>query len=70
MANRYDVAAPIEYVSQYVPIPFQELFTLAKYNADETKAAQKELNDYVLTLTPEVKEEQGISFTKKFKGQA
>ena len=30
----------------------------------------KELNDYVLTLTPECKEEQGISFTKKFKGQA
>ena len=30
----------------------------------------KGLNDYALTLTPEVKEEQGISFTKKFKGQA
>ena len=30
----------------------------------------KSLNDYVLTLTPEVREEQGISFTKKFKGQA
>lgn len=30
----------------------------------------KALNDYALTLTPEVKEEQGISLTKKFKGQA
>lgn len=30
----------------------------------------KALNDYVLTLTSEVKEEQSISFTKKFKGQA
>ena len=30
----------------------------------------KGLNDYALTLTPEVKEEQGVSFTKKFKGQA
>ena len=30
----------------------------------------KGLNDYALTLTSEVKEEQGISFTKKFKGQA
>lgn len=30
----------------------------------------KALNDYALTLTPEVKEEQGISFTKKFNGQA
>ena len=30
----------------------------------------KALNDYALTLTPEVKEEQAISLTKKFKGQA
>ena len=30
----------------------------------------KELNDYLLTLTPSVKEEQGISLTKKFSKQA
>ena len=30
----------------------------------------KELNDYVLTLTSKVKEEQGISLTKKFSKQA
>lgn len=30
----------------------------------------KALNDYVLTLTSEVKEEHSISLTKKFKGQA
>ena len=30
----------------------------------------KALNDYVLTLTSEFKDEQGISLTKRFKGQA
>ena len=30
----------------------------------------KELNDYLLTLTPGIKEEQGISLTKKFSKQA
>ena len=30
----------------------------------------KDLNDYVLTLTSEFKDEQGISLTKRFKGQA
>jgi hypothetical protein len=37
MSNRYDEAAPVRYVSQYVPIPFQELVTLGKYYADERK---------------------------------
>ena len=47
----------------------EEWFLVDLGNIDQFKDV-KELNDYVLTLTPEVKEEQGISFTKKFKGQA
>lgn len=48
--NRYDEAAPVEYVSQYVPIPFQELFTMAKYYGDEIKTARKELNEYAKSV--------------------
>lgn len=48
--NRYDKAAPVEYVSQYVPIPFQELFAMTKYYGDEIKAARKELNDYAKSV--------------------
>ena len=40
MANRYDIAAPYE----YVPIPFKELFALAKYQQDEANRANAELN--------------------------
>ena len=50
MVNRYDQASPYEYVSQYVPVPFQELVTLGKYYADERKAAEKELNDYAKSI--------------------
>lgn len=45
--NRYDKAAPIEYVSQYVPIPFQELVTLGQYYAGERKAAEQQLHNYI-----------------------
>lgn len=45
--NRYDNPVNYEYVDQYVPIPFQELVTLGKYYADERKAAEKELSDYI-----------------------
>lgn len=50
--NMYDEAAPIQYVSQYVPnpIPFQELVMLGKYYGDEIKAARKELNDYAKSV--------------------
>ena len=48
--NRYDQAAPIQYVSQYVPIPFEELFAMAKYYGDEIKTARKELNDYAKSV--------------------
>ena len=47
MVNRYDQASPYEYVSQYVPVPFQELVTLGKYYADERKAAERELSNYI-----------------------
>ena len=45
--NRYDKAAPIEYVSQYIPVPFQELITLGKYYADERRQAEKDLANYI-----------------------
>lgn len=48
--NRYDQAAPVQYVSQYVPIPFQELFAMTKYYGDEIKAARKELSDYAKSV--------------------
>ena len=48
--NRYDEAAPVQYVSQYVPIPFQELFAMAKYYGDEIKTARKELNEYAKSV--------------------
>ena len=48
--NRYDEAAPVEYVSQYVPIPFSELFAMTKYYGDEIKAARKELNEYAKSV--------------------
>lgn len=45
--NRYDQAAPYTYVSQYVPIPFQELVTLGQYYAGERKAAEQQLHNYI-----------------------
>lgn len=48
--NMYDEAAPVQYVSQYVPIPFQELFAMAKYYGDEIKTARKELSDYAKSV--------------------
>lgn len=50
MVNRYDQAAPVQYVSQYVPIPFQELVMLGKHYADERKAAEKELSSYIKNI--------------------
>ena len=48
--NRYDQAAPVQYVSQYVPVPFQELFALSRYYGDEIKAAKKELSDHIKSI--------------------
>lgn len=45
--NRYDQAAPYEYVSQYVPIPFQELFALGQYYGAEKKAAEEQLSSNI-----------------------
>lgn len=50
MVNRYDEAAPIQYVSQYVPIPFQELVTLGKYYSNQRKQAEEELAESVKTF--------------------
>lgn len=50
MVNRYDQAAPVQYVSQYIPIPFQELVMLGKHYADERKAAEKELSSYIKNI--------------------
>lgn len=47
MANQYDQAAPIQYVSQYVPVPFQELFALGKYYADERKQFENDIADTI-----------------------
>lgn len=46
-ANRYDKPVSYDYVDQYVPIPFQELVTLGKHYAEERKAAEKQLSDYI-----------------------
>ena len=48
--NRYDKAAPIEYVSQYIPVPFQELITLGKYYADERRQTEKDLATNIKTF--------------------
>ena len=45
--NRYHKAAPIEYVSQYVPIPFEELVTLGKHYAAERRAAEEQLTQHL-----------------------
>lgn len=43
MVNRYDTPANFGYVSQYVPIPFEKLYTIGKYYADQRQQAEKEL---------------------------
>lgn len=48
--NRYHKAAPIEYVSQYVPIPFEELVTLGKHYAAERRAAEEQLASNIRTF--------------------
>lgn len=48
--NRFDNPIEQEYVSSYVPIPFQELMTLGKYYGDERKAAEKALTDYAKSV--------------------
>lgn len=45
--NRYDQASPYEYVSQYTPIPFEELVTLGKHYAAERRAAEEQLTQHL-----------------------
>ena len=42
--NRFQQPVESEYISQYVPIPFQELVTLGKYYGEQRKQAEKDLN--------------------------
>lgn len=76
MINRYDQASPYEYVSQYVPVPFQELVTLGKYYADERKAAEKELSNYIKKagefhslITKDNESYQNIAFNEQLKNR-
>ena len=51
MATNYnDKPVNYGYMSQYVPIPFQELFAMAKHYGDEIKTARKELTDYAKSV--------------------
>ena len=49
-ANYNDKPVNYGYVSQYVPIPFQELVTLGKYYADERRQAEKDLATNIKTF--------------------
>lgn len=76
MVNRYDQASPYEYVSQYVPVPFQELVTLGKYYADERKQAEKELSNYIKKagefhslITKDNESYQNIAFNEQLKNR-
>lgn len=76
MVNRYDKASPYEYVSQYVPVPFQELVTLGKYYADERKAAERELSNYIKKagefnslITKDNESYQNIAFNEQLKNR-
>ena len=41
--NRFDKPVEGQYVSQYVPIPFEQLYQLGKYYNEEVDKAQQEL---------------------------
>lgn len=49
--NRYDQASPYEYVSQYTPIPFEELVTLGKHYAAERRAAEEQLTQHLKSMS-------------------
>lgn len=44
--NRFDSPVRYDYVSQYVPIPFQELLTLGKAYNEEREKSEKQLAQY------------------------
>ena len=48
--NRYYTPAELNYVSQYAPIPFQELFALGKSYADELEKAQNKLSEHIKSV--------------------
>lgn len=48
--NRFDKPVEQEYVSSYIPIPFQELLLLGKQYGDQRRAAEEELASNIKTF--------------------
>ena len=48
--NRFDKPIEQEYVSSYVPIPFQELMALGKHYGDQRRQAEKDLAEYAKSV--------------------
>lgn len=45
--NRFSTPVDSQYISQYVPIPFQELYAIGKEYNTQRQQAEKQLSDYV-----------------------
>lgn len=45
--NRFSTPVDSQYISQYVPIPFQELYVIGKEYNTQRQQAEKQLSDYV-----------------------
>lgn len=48
--NRFHQPIQAEYISQYAPIPFQELVALGKYYGEQRKATEEQLNTKLQTF--------------------
>lgn len=48
--NRFNQPIQAEYISQYAPMPFQELVALGKYYGEQRKAAEEQLNTKLQTF--------------------
>ena len=48
--NRFHQPIQAEYISQYAPIPFQELIALGKYYGEQRKEAEEQLNTNLRTF--------------------
>ena len=47
MVNRYDRPAQAQFIDTYVPIPFEQLYTLGKLANDKVDKAINELNTII-----------------------
>ena len=47
LVNRFNTPVRDQYMSQYVPIPFEQLYAIGKEYANERKAAEKQLADHI-----------------------